>query len=243
MSQDLRSMLLDEGEVKKDSKKCEIAVKRLNLIDKRTSQLRLLVEDLVTFRSILSTKHKTLKTFLDKRRIGGQPIVEACLELSNSIGELDSRHANQDNVLEANILTPLGIVRERVQISRDLYVQYNQKKMGFEQIAGQWRKSQLQTNTNTQELMQHQESFNNAIEALDTAENDFIESVKNLQKFVESSVAEKFLTGAEDLVPREKSSNDVLDEADAELLNALEAESSNEDEEGETKESDANDDS
>jgi len=241
MSQDLKSMLLDDGEVRKDSKKCEVAVKRLNLIDKRTSQLRLLVEDLVTFRSILSTKHKNLKSFLEKRRIGGQPIVDACLELSQSIEELDSRHTMQDNVFEAKVLTPLGIVRERVQISRDLYVQYNQKKIGFEQVAGQWRKSQLQNNANTADLKVHQESFNNAIEALDTSENDFIESVKNLQKFVESSVADKFREGAEDLVSGEKSSNDGLDEADADLLNALEAESSEEDEEVdvEAKESDA----
>lgn len=230
MSQDLKSMLLDESEVRKDSRKCEVAVKRLNLIDKRTSQLRLLVEDLVTFRSILSTKHKNLKSFLDKRRIGGQPIVDACLELSQSIEELDTRHSSQDNVFETNILTPLGIVRERVQISRDLYVQYNQKKNGFGEVAGQWRKSQLQSNASATELKGHQESFNNAIAALDTAENDFIESVKNLQKFVESSVADKFRDGAEELVSGEKSSNDGLDEADADLLNALEAESSEEDE-------------
>jgi len=242
MSQDLKSMLLDEGEVKKDSKKCEIAVKRLNLIDKRTTQLRLLVEDLVTFRSILSTKQKSLKTFLVKRRIGGQPIVDACHELAQSIEDLDSRHTSQDNTLDAKILTPLGIVRERIQISRDLYVQYNQKKQVFEQVAGQWRKSQLQDNgATTQDLNRHQEAFNNAVEALETAETDFVESIKNLQKFIETNVADKFHEGAEELLPAVKDSNDEsLDEADADLLNALEAESSAE--EG-TQKSDVNDDS
>jgi len=196
----------------------------------------------VTFRSILSTKHKALKTFLEKRRIGGQPIVDACQELAQSIEELDTRHNNQDNVFEANIVTPLGIVRERIQISRDLYVQYNERKLLFEQTAGQWRKSQLQdSNANKQELNRHQEAFNGAIDAMETAETDFVESIKNLQKYIETNVADKFHEGAEELLPVGKTSNaESLDEADEDLLNALEAESS---EDEDTKGSEPNEDS
>merc|ERR1712060_848625 len=57
IGEDIRLMLTAEEEIRKDSNKCLVAIKRLNLIDKRVNQLNVLVVDFQAFRSILATKH------------------------------------------------------------------------------------------------------------------------------------------------------------------------------------------
>jgi len=223
IGEDFRLMLTTEPEIRKDSNKCVVAIKRLNLIDKRVNQLYVLVDDFKAFRSILGTKHKNLKNFLKKKKIGGQIIVDACLELSNSIDQIDSRQLEEDRILDAKIFSPLGIVVERVQICRDLNLQYQEKKKEFQQTTRRCRSS-IQNDPSTENTASNQETMNLATQVLETAETDFIDSVKSLQKFIETHVAEKFHSAAESLA--DKSLNDSDEETDVDLLNALEAESS-----------------
>lgn len=226
IGEDIRSMLTDEPEIRKDSNKCVVAVKRLNLIDKRVNQLNVLVDDFQAFRSILATKHRNLRNFLAKKKIGGQLIVDACLELSKSIDKIDSRQAEEDRILDANFFSPLGIVVERIQICRDVFAQYQEKKKEFQQTTRRCRKS-IQNNPSPENAASKQEAIAMANQALETAEVDFIDSVKSLQKFIETHIAEKFHSAAENLNPAEKSlTNESEDETDVELMNALEAESS-----------------
>jgi len=226
IGEDIRSMLTDEPEIRKDSNKCLVAVKRLNLIDKRVNQLNVLVDDFQAFRSILATKHRNLRTFLEKKKIGGQVIVDACLELSKSIDKIDSRQAEEDRILDANFFSPLGVVVERIQICRDVFAQYQDKKKEFQQTTRRCRKS-IQNDPSPENATSNQEALAMANQALETAEIDFIDSVKSLQKFIETHIAEKFHSAAENLNPAEKSlTNESEDETDVELMNALEAESS-----------------
>jgi len=229
IGEDIRLMLTTEEEIRKDSSKCLVAIKRLNLIDKRVNQLNVLVVDFQAFRSILATKHKNLKTFLTKKKFGGELIVDACLELSKSIDNIDSRQAEEDRILDAKFLSPLGVVIERIQICRDVFTQYQEKKKEFQLTSRRCRKS-IQSDPSPENTASNQEVVGLANQVLETAEVDFIDSVKSLQKFIETHIAEKFHSAAESMTADQ--SNDSDDETDVELLNALEAESSVEGTEG-----------
>merc|ERR1719326_609397 len=143
MTTDIRHMIgSDSVETTKDSKRTETALKRLNLIDKRIGQLNLITQDLIAFRSILLTKQAALNTFLSTKKIGGQPAVDACVELSKSLQALDEQHKRTDGILDARIAQPLGIVVERIGIARDLYTEYSSKKLEFEQQSAKAKKIQ-----------------------------------------------------------------------------------------------------
>jgi len=231
IGEDIRLLLTTEEEIRKDSNKCLVAIKRLNLIDKRVNQLNVLVVDFQAFRSILATKHKNLKTFLTKKKIGGELIVDACLELSKSIDKIDSRQAEEDRILDAKFLSPLGVVIERIQICRDLLTQYQEKKKEFQLTARRCRTS-IQSDPSSENATSSQDALGTANWVFETAEVDFIDAVKSLQKFIETHVAEKFHSAAESLTAEKSLINDSDDETDVELLNALEAESSVEGSEG-----------
>jgi len=226
IGQDIRSILVDDTEIRKDSNKCLVAIKRLNLIDKRISQLNALVDDFTAFRSILATKHRHLKTFLTKKKIGGQVIVNACLDLSKSVDKIDCRQGEEDKMLDVKIVSPLGVVVERIQICRDLFTRYQDKKQEYEQVHRRCMKS-IQSNSSPENVAINQKTIGVANKELDTTENDFIDSVKSLQKFIETHVSEKFHSAAQDLLLTDKSViNESSEETDVELMNALEAESS-----------------
>jgi len=169
----------------------EVAQRRFVLMEKRVKQIQELLTKVLKSRSIMVEDQRSLQNMFAHKRIGGKKVSAACLEVSRSLEAINNRYENETKTLRLQFAQPLCHVIDIIKVSRGLINQYNDRVT----------------------LNMHSPSSPTKSETLRKLRDDFINSVVEVQRYMETELVGILSVGAAGLLQTDGKVDDKMTKA------------------------------